>query len=128
MTKRARLLLAGLFAGLIFAGTLTPVLAHVCLNADKPDGAGSAGSATLLIDPVTGEETFIPGADLQINPHSGRLQGGFFEITVEVIGVGVVAVEDVFAQVTLPAGAHNSGPGDNACDGKGVDNAEACGP
>ena len=96
--------------------------------ANKPDGAGSAGSATLLIDPdpVTGGETFIPGADLQINPHSGRIQGGFFEITVEVIGVGVVAQEDVFAQVTLPEGAHNSGPGDDGCDGKGVDSAEAC--
>ena len=126
MRLGTRLLVITVLAGVLSMAIITPALAHVCFNPNKPDGAGSAGSATLLIDPATGEETFIPGSDLQMNEHSGRVQGGFVTLTAVIEGVGPIATADVFAQTTLPEQARNAGPGDNLCDGKGVDDAAVC--
>lgn len=95
-------------------------LAHVCFVAKKPAGAGSAGTATL--DVISG--TITPGEDLRVNP-AGKLQGGFLTITA-VAGDTVLGTEDVFSHETLPESARNSGPGDDLCDGIGVDDAEAC--
>jgi hypothetical protein len=90
-----------------------------CFVAKKPSGAGSAGSATIEVT----TETFTPGADLRVN-NAGRLQGGFITLTATVNGEPI-GTFDVFTR-DLPEGAHNSGPGDNECDGIGVDDAIAC--
>ena len=33
---------------------------------------------------------------------------------------------NIFVKSLLPDGARNSGPGDNGCDGKGIDDLDAC--
>lgn len=137
-----------------FVGVLTLVfvslmsstaLAHVCFVDKKPEGSGSAGSATVIldvaIDPSTGvetefDETFIPGPDFEINEKNGRFKGGFLTLTFEVtlydtvIGGTVLGSEtrtaDVFVQNTVGGGAHFAGPGDFGCDGVGMDSLEAC--
>ena len=70
------------------------------------------------------------------NP-SGQLQGGFITFDLDGDGFGDA---DVFLLPVTPAledpfdlgigeltdGAHNSGPGDDPCDGIGIDDLEAC--
>ncbi len=91
-----------------------------CSPVRKPAGAGSAGTATVNV--VTGEFTPI---DLNINP-AGKLRGGFISVTAVLPDGTVVGGGDVF-KVDLPDGAHNSGPGDNECDGIGIDDLTECG-
>jgi hypothetical protein len=91
-----------------------------CFVAKKPEGKGSAGSATIE---VTTEE-FTPDSDLRTNPQ-GRITGGFITLTATFQGEPI-GTWDVFAQTSLPAGAHNAGPGDDACDGVGTDDAINC--
>jgi nitrous oxide reductase accessory protein NosL len=100
--------------------SVTAAYAHVCTNPNKAVGAGSAGEAT--IDVITGEVDF---SGVEINEHSGRPKGGFISFTAVADGE-VIGTADVFAQTTLPESARNAGPGDDLCDGKGVDDAEAC--
>lgn len=95
-------------------------LAHVCFVAKKPSEAGSAGTATL--DVISG--TITPGDDLRVNP-AGKLQGGFITITA-VAGGTTLGTADTFSHTTLPDSARNAGPGDDMCDGVGIDDAEAC--
>lgn len=122
-----------------------PALAHVCFNAAKPDGAGSAGTADIIVDIsiVDGEELgfeFIPGPDLKLNPKNGRVIGGFVTTTVTVkiwdpaeypAGVPEVTLvdiitKDLFFQNTVGGQAHFSGPGADGCDGVGIDSLEVC--
>jgi hypothetical protein len=123
-----------------------PALAHVCFVADKTDGAGSAGTATVIIDVAIDSETFeevdfaeqfIPGPDLAFNPRNERFQGAFVTLTFEVhvwfdeIGEGdpfadVTRTEDVLVQNTVGGLAHFAGPGDDGCDGVGMESLEAC--
>ena len=117
MTRRMRVLVAGLFAGLLFVGTVAPVLAHVCINANKPDGAGNIGD--VVINGLTGE------VSLPTNP-GGQEAGGFADVYLDFNGDGVgdiLLVDDTFVARVLPEGAHNA-----AGCGKGVDSAEVCGP
>jgi len=100
-------------------------LAIVCSVANKPIGAGSA----VFVDD-TSDEIIVT------NP-SGQLQGGFITFDLDGDGVGDA---DVFLLPVTPAledpfdlgigeltdGAHNSGPGDDPCDGIGIDDLEAC--
>ena len=114
-----------------------PALAHVCFVAEKPAGAGSAGTGTLIVnvDVVTGAEdvTFIPGADLKMNPKNGRVIGGFVTTTVVLnlfaagtpIGT-VTLVQDLLFQNTVGGHAHFAGPGGSGCDGVGIDSLEEC--
>lgn len=134
--RRALLTFALTVVLLVIMGA--PALAHVCFVADKPEGAGSAGTATLLveIDVVTGDEVvdFIPGPDLKINPKSGRIIGGYVTTTViltlvaegEPIGPPIVATADLLSQNTVGGHAHFAGPSDSGCDGVGMESLEAC--
>lgn len=124
---------------LVMAG---PALAHVCFVADKPEGTGSAGTATLEVDIATdGTElaiAFIPGPDLKFNPKSGRVVGGFVTTTVNLRiwdekdfpeGTPILEVsrtEDLLFQNTVGGHAHFAGPGPSGCDGVGVDSLEGC--
>jgi hypothetical protein len=102
-------------------------LAHHCTNANKKVGAGSVAHLVLdeNFDFVSYEITSPSG--MEVNPgqakkgEEGRAVGGF--ITISVLGGPSV---DIFVQNTLPAGAMNAGPGDDLCDGKGIDDALAC--
>ena len=115
-----RRVLAMLVASAAVMGlTASQAFGFHCFVAKKPAGAGSAGSATIEVT----TETFTPGEDLRVNP-SGHLQGGFITLTATLEGEPI-GTFDVFTR-DLPEGAHNSGPGDNECDGIGVDDAIAC--
>lgn len=57
-----------------------------------------------------------------VNKPIGAGVGGAF-VTEVVDGVEV----DVFLRKDLPESAHNAGPGDNECDGVGIDDVEECG-
>jgi len=124
---------------LLMAG---PALAHVCFVADKPEGKGSAGTATLVLDvAIDGTEldsVFIPGPDLKFNPNSERVVGGFLTATVTVNLwdpadfpggdplVTITRTEDLFFQNTVGGHAHFAGPGASGCDGVGMESLEAC--
>jgi hypothetical protein len=105
MLRKSRLTVALLFALLLTLMMTSVVSAHYCTNPNKPDGAGSIGTINI----ATGEETIT------------KKNGGFITITD-----GETFSVDVFNHVLLPEGALNAGPGDNQCDGKGVDNALVC--
>lgn len=96
-----------------------PAWAHICTNAVKPDGAGSAG--VVAIEITTGE--FI-GGEVDVNPQ-GYPQGGFITLQLLVNGQEL-AQFDTYTHLTLPEMARNAGPGDDMCDGVGVDDIEAC--
>jgi hypothetical protein len=95
----------------------TSALAHICSNPNKPADKGSIGTLTFNVE--TEEETFVP---------SGKKGGGF--ITVVVVAPWGTQTYSVFAHAgpegILPDGALNAGPGDNLCDGKGIDFAFQC--
>lgn len=130
----------------VFVGLMTgTAFAHICYVAEKPQGSGSAGTATVLLDIAVDEEgnevdfaeVFIPGADLQFNEKTGRFVGGFVTLTVDVnvwldtIGSGTPIFSfsetvDVLIQNTVGGGAHFAGPGESGCDGVGMDSLEAC--
>lgn len=105
--------------GMLALLSSTFALAHQCFVANKPDGAGSAGHATL--DVITGE---FDDSGVNYN-EAGKPTGGFVTLEAQVRGT-TVAEEDVFIHNTLPEPARNAGPGDDACDGVGIDDAEAC--
>ena len=124
---------------LLMAG---PALAHICFVADKPQGAGSAGSATLIVDLATdGTElgfAFIPDPGLKFNPNSERPAGGFVTATVTVNIweaedfpegeplLTITRTEDLLFQNTVGGHAHFAGPGASGCDDVGMDSLEAC--
>ncbi len=86
-----------------------PVAAHDCINASKPAGAGSVGTVNVGDGSLT---------------QSGQRGGGFVTITD---GTEVDTAE-VFIHTSLPDGARNAGPGDNICDGIGIDDGPSCFP
>ena len=139
MRKAALTSAATIALVLLLAG---PALAHVCFVADKPEGAGSAGIATLNVDVATdGSELafeFVPGPGLKVNPQSERPVGGFVTATVNLSVweaadfpdgdplVSISRTEDLLFQNTVGGHAHFAGPGDSGCDGVGLDSLEAC--
>jgi hypothetical protein len=107
-------------------------LAAFCTNTAKPDGAGNVGD--LIIDVSTGEPSSMP-----TNP-GGRVAGGFVDVWLDFNGDGIAdqkVIDDTFLlpanpalgePAELPHGARNAGPGDDLCDGIGIDDVGACGP
>ena len=93
--------------------------AHECANAAKKAGAGSAGDVvvTLNIDGSVDVDT----SNAKVSP-SGRLVGGFADVTIQLEDGTVLADGETYAQLELPDTAQNAGPGDDLCDGVGVDN------
>jgi len=129
-------LVAAMVVGLYLALGGGEALATICINAAKPNGAGNIGN--VVINAATGQPSSIP-----TNP-GGQVAGGFVDVYLDVNSDGsgdVLLADDVFLLNTgrpgagnpalryppeLPAGAHNAGPGDEPCDGIGVDDAEHC--
>ena len=118
---------AVLAVGLFLALGGGAALAADCFVPKKPLGAG----AGVLITITPEGETFTV-----ISP-SGKPVGGFIEIDATAFGGPVVdtfdlpvtpALEDPegFGVGELPIQARNAGPGDDLCDGKGVDSIGAC--
>lgn len=114
--------------GLFFTLGGGQALAIVCAVAPKPVGAGAAAFFSEADDPED--------PPLILNP-SGQLQGGFITVDLDGDYEGDVdvfllpttpALEDPFdlGAGELPDGAHNAGPGDNPCDGIGIDDLEVC--
>ncbi len=111
----------------------SPALAAFCINADKPDGAGNIG--WVLLNPVT---FALVDTNLAPNP-GGQIAGGFVDIYLdtgsdpgELDGGDLLLIDDTFLlpnnpalgdPAELPSGAHNAGPGNDKCDGIGVDEA-----
>ena len=114
-------------ATMVFVGLMAgTALAHVCFINDKPQGAGSAGEASIVLhiavdefgNEVGFEEEEPDLSGLNINEKSGRLIGGFATLTFTVnvwldnIGEGepVMVVgpmtADVLVQNTVGGGAH----------------------
>ena len=93
-------------------------LAHSCFVVNKPVGAGSAGTATLNLDTFEFDDSGV-----NYNP-AGRAKGGFTTLEVSAGGVPIATL-DTFNK-DMPEGAHNSGPGEGACDGVGIDDAQDC--
>ncbi|HLB26711.1 MAG TPA: hypothetical protein VJN32_03625 [Dehalococcoidia bacterium] len=102
-------------------------LAADCFVPKKPLGAG----AGVLITVTPEGETFTVASP------SGKPVGGF--ITLDLTAVGGPVVDTFALPVTpgledpegfgvgeLPIQARNAGPGDDLCDGKGVDSIGAC--
>ena len=102
-------------------------LAADCFVPNKPVGAG----AGVLITITPEGETFTA-----VSP-SGKPVGGFITLDATAVGGPVVdtfglpvtpGLEDPegFGVGELPIQARNAGPGDDLCDGKGIDSIGAC--
>ena len=118
---------AVLALGLFFAIGGGAALAADCFVPKKPAGAGVGALITITPE----GETFTV-----VSP-SGKPVGGFTTIDLSAVGGPVVdtldlpvtpALEDPegFGVGELPIQARNAGPGDDLCDGKGVDSIGAC--
>jgi hypothetical protein len=103
---RTKLLVILAATMMLVMSAASPAFAHTCANVSKNTGAGSIGTVNI----ATGEETFT------------KEHGAFITITD-----GSTFSYDVFANKTLPEGAHAAGPGgDSECEGVGIDDAAAC--
>jgi hypothetical protein len=106
-----------------FGLSATEAFATHCGVVNKPVGAGAnAGTVTVTLN-TTGPPDVVVTPNL--NP-AGKPTGGFMTVSVIAPDGTVVATENVFKK-DLPDGAHNSGPGDNECDGIGIDDLAECG-
>jgi hypothetical protein len=72
-----------------------------CINESKPDGAGN--HVVVLIDPTTGEPTFI-GANA-----AGRLTGGFADVYLDLDGSGTLTDADLQVEDDVFLVANHSG-------------------
>lgn len=126
MKSIARLSVAVVLGGGLFL-TLGggQALAIVCSVVPKPVGAGSAATFN------------VPADEVIITNPSGQLHGAFISIDEDGDSSGDLDVfllpvtpglDDPFGEGLgeLPDGAHNSGPGDDGCDGIGIDDLEVC--
>ena len=137
-----RALVAAVIAGglfLVLGGG--EALAAVCFNTAKSGGAGNFGNVILRGD-FGDEETWFP-AFVPTNK-GGRVAGGFVDVYFDLEGDttngnpdddDILLIEDTFFLPSnpalgeigeLPHNAHNAGPGDDLCDGIGIDNVEFC--
>ena len=121
-----------IFAAVLAMGVFLAVgggaaLAADCFVPKKPLGAGVGVKITI----TETDEIF------EIVSPSGKPVGGFIEIDATAVGGPVAdtfglpvtpALEDPegFGVGELPIQARNAGPGDDLCDGKGVDSIGAC--
>ena len=118
---------AVLAMGLFLALGGGAALAADCFVPKKPLGAGAGVKITIT-------ET---GEIFEIVSPSGKPVGGF--TTLDLTAVGGPVVDTIALPVTpgledpegfgvgeLPIQARNAGPGDDLCDGKGVDSIGAC--
>ena len=85
-----------------------------CSVANKPFDAG-ANAGTVALQPSG------PPVITQVLNPAGHPTGGF----MTVIAPDGTVVGSVFKK-DLPDTAHNAGPGDNECDGIGIDDLETC--
>jgi hypothetical protein len=118
MNASKRLILS-LVLALLVGGLVTNVaFAFHCSNPNQNENAlvGEFDESTLTFTPykdngsyvdIVGGEIRINGAWVKIIPQTGD------PFTIFIRGV-------------LPDGAMNAGPGDNLCDGKGIDDLEGC--
>lgn len=135
-------LLAILIAGGLFLALGGgEALAAFCINANKAGDAGTFGNVILRGD-VEDDSTWVP-VFIPTN-QGGRVAGGFVDVYFDlendtVAGVpdddDILLIDDTFflppalgEPGELPHGAHNAGPGDDLCDGVGLDDIRGCGP
>jgi hypothetical protein len=111
MRKAILVVLASIALILLGSG---PAFATHCSPVNKPFDAG-ANAGTVALQP-----SGPPVVTFVLNP-AGHPTGGFLTVTApDGTVVGSVFKKD------LPDGAHNAGPGDNECDGIGIDDLAAC--
>ncbi|MBA2530407.1 MAG: hypothetical protein H0V19_10705 [Euzebyales bacterium] len=101
----------------LFTGT---AFAHHCINSSKKAGAGAVLTGTF--DVVTGEFTETPVREPN---RAGRERGAWVSFTVTADGE-FLRTFDIFIRRTLPERAWYAGPEADACDGKGIDEIDAC--
>lgn len=119
-----RYLLIALLAVAVVALSAGEAFATSCSPVNKPEGAGAnAGTVTVNRNPTGPPDVVITP---NLNP-AGHPTGGFLVVTVFAPDGTFVTTDNTFKQ-DLPDGAHNSGPGDNECDGIGIDDLAECGP
>jgi hypothetical protein len=119
-----RYLLVAVLAVALVALSAGEAFATSCSPVNKPEGAGAnAGTLTVNLKPTGPPDVVITP---NLNP-AGRPTGGFLAVTVVAPDGTVVERSNTF-KFDLPDGAHNSGPGDNECDGIGIDDLAECGP
>lgn len=129
MNGLTRLMVAVVLGGgLFFTFGGGQAFAIVCAVVPKPVGAGAAAFFSEADDPEDPPVILNPSGQ----PHGGFVTidlDGDYEGDVDVFLLPVTpALEDEFeiGVGELPHGAHDSGPGDNLCDGTGIDDLEAC--
>jgi hypothetical protein len=105
--KKFLLAACAAFAAFLILGGGHALAAH-CFVVNKPVGAGQQG-VFFNLGEVGGPN--IDVFDFQCNEGQG--------LVCEEVAPGVFVA-------SVPDGAHNAGPGDSECDGKGIDDIFAC--
>ena len=111
-----KLLIGGVLAAVGVMGVAGPAFAHDCFNPNKPAGAGSW--ATVTLDENGNEAGF----------EQTKKQGGFITIDATAVGAGQLDIHTFGngGPQSGVAGGPNLADSDRACDGNGIDLAEAC--
>jgi hypothetical protein len=110
---------------LVLAGFVTSVTqAFDCTNPNLND---NAVVGTVYIG--QGSFTFEPNKTNYGSFEDLKFHGAWVKLVFpwgDSFNVFIKAFDENGNPSTLPVGALNSGPGDNLCDGKGIDTIEAC--
>jgi hypothetical protein len=121
MNGSKRLLIALVLALLMGGAISSAALAHECTNPNINDNA-IVGTLYVPEDFDFANATFVPAKN---NPYSAdfmHIHGAWIKIVLP-FGFGEY---NVFVKSLLPDGALDSGPGEDGCDGKGIDDLDAC--
>lgn len=107
------LLMAGVFSG--------AALAHICNNPNINDNA-IVGTIYVPDDFNFDNATFVPAKNKPFSADGMKIHGAWVKLVLP-FGLGDYYL---YVKSVLPDGALDSGPGEDGCDGKGIDDLDAC--
>jgi len=119
MNTQKRLMLSVVLALLLAVLMVNVAFAFDCNNPNIDDHA-VVGTYDIATD------TFTPNKSNWGSLEDFKFNGAFVKLVFPWGDSYNVFVINVQPDGVLPAGALNSGPGDNLCDGKGIDDLDAC--
>lgn len=107
-----------LLMGAVFSST---ALAHVCTNPNINDNA-IVGTLYVPDDFNFDNATFVAAKNNPFSADGMKVHGAWIKLVLP-FGLGEYYL---YVKSVLPDGALDSGPGEDGCDGKGIDDLDAC--
>lgn len=121
MKGSARFIIALMLALLMGGVFSSAALAHQCSNSNINENA-IVGTLYVPDDFDFSNATFVPAKNNPASADFMHIHGAWIKMVLP-FGLGEF---NIFVHGLLPDGALDSGPGEDGCDGKGIDDIDAC--